>query len=171
MALMLRLEILLGQIFLAREIDGEADQHADAGGAEAVMPAINVAKRADDQRRGDHAGVDAEIEDLEGVGAAVVLGAVERADLARDIALEHARAEDEAEEGEEEGQLERHQEMPGGHSDGAEQHGAALAEHAVGEPAAEDRSEEHTSELQSLMRNSYAVFCLKKKKQDTVVLM
>src|SRR3546814_1455740 len=27
-----------------------------------------------------------------------------------------------------------------------------------------DRSEEHTSELQSLMRNSYAVFCLKKKK-------
>src|SRR3546814_4519296 len=28
------------------------------------------------------------------------------------------------------------------------------------------RSEEHTSELQSLMRNSYAVFCLKKKKID-----
>src|SRR3546814_12178849 len=27
-----------------------------------------------------------------------------------------------------------------------------------------DRSEEHTSELQSLMRISYAVFCLKKKK-------
>src|SRR3546814_9373707 len=34
----------------------------------------------------------------------------------------------------------------------------------------EPRSEEHTSELQSLMRNSYAVFCLKKKKihNDTV---
>src|SRR3546814_6901100 len=30
--------------------------------------------------------------------------------------------------------------------------------------AAESRSEEHTSELQSLMRISYAVFCLKKKK-------
>src|SRR3546814_1375546 len=29
------------------------------------------------------------------------------------------------------------------------------------------RSEEHTSELQSLMRISYAVFCLKKKKTDT----
>src|SRR3546814_5323118 len=28
----------------------------------------------------------------------------------------------------------------------------------------DDRSEEHTSELQSLMRISYAVFCLKKKK-------
>src|SRR3546814_6053993 len=29
------------------------------------------------------------------------------------------------------------------------------------------RSEEHTSELQSLMRISYAVFCLKKKRQNT----
>src|SRR3546814_8507914 len=29
----------------------------------------------------------------------------------------------------------------------------------------DDRSEEHTSELQSLMRLSYAVFCLKKKKK------
>src|SRR3546814_2203032 len=31
----------------------------------------------------------------------------------------------------------------------------------------QERSEEHTSELQSLMRISYAVFCLKKKKQTT----
>src|SRR3546814_2245000 len=31
--------------------------------------------------------------------------------------------------------------------------------------ATADRSEEHTSELQSLMRISYAVFCLKKKKK------
>src|SRR3546814_3500160 len=31
---------------------------------------------------------------------------------------------------------------------------------------ASTRSEEHTSELQSLMRNSYAVFCLKKKKKQ-----
>src|SRR3546814_9304371 len=30
-----------------------------------------------------------------------------------------------------------------------------------------ERSEEHTSELQSLMRNSYAVFCLQKKKNNT----
>src|SRR3546814_10898948 len=34
----------------------------------------------------------------------------------------------------------------------------------VATPAPEARSEEHTSELQSLMRISYAVFCLKKKK-------
>src|SRR3546814_1224550 len=33
------------------------------------------------------------------------------------------------------------------------------------QPRAVPRSEEHTSELQSLMRISYAVFCLKKKKK------
>src|SRR3546814_5329335 len=33
-----------------------------------------------------------------------------------------------------------------------------------------DRSEEHTSELQSLMRNSYAVFCLKKKKKTKAIM-
>src|SRR3546814_9969684 len=32
--------------------------------------------------------------------------------------------------------------------------------------ALHDRSEEHTSELQSLMRNSYAVFCLKKQMKE-----
>src|SRR3546814_8468574 len=32
---------------------------------------------------------------------------------------------------------------------------------------AQDRSEEHTSELQSLMRISYAVFCLKNKRRNT----
>src|SRR3546814_9739022 len=38
---------------------------------------------------------------------------------------------------------------------------------ALSPPVLEDavRSEEHTSELQSLMRISYAVFCLKKKKK------
>src|SRR3546814_3671967 len=34
-------------------------------------------------------------------------------------------------------------------------------------PGARERSEEHTSELQSLMRISYAVFCLKKTKKTT----
>src|SRR3546814_11556161 len=41
-----------------------------------------------------------------------------------------------------------------------------LADHPVtGRRGERDRSEEHTSELQSLMRISYAVFCLKKKKK------
>src|SRR3546814_10242539 len=47
--------------------------------------------------------------------------------------------------------------------DVAERHRGLQADAAMrGDRAV--RSEEHTSELQSLMRNSYAVFCLKKKK-------
>src|SRR3546814_2327785 len=47
----------------------------------------------------------------------------------------------------------------------------AIAPETTAPPAQEfaivdDRSEEHTSELQSLMRISYAVFCLKKKKTE-----
>src|SRR3546814_5406241 len=43
----------------------------------------------------------------------------------------------------------------------------ALVDHCL--ERADRRSEEHTSELQSLMRNSYAVFCLKKKTYTTRV--
>src|SRR3546814_9201090 len=39
----------------------------------------------------------------------------------------------------------------------------------VGGSGSGKRSEEHTSELQSLMRISYAVFCLKKKKKNTII--
>src|SRR3546814_7391947 len=42
--------------------------------------------------------------------------------------------------------------------------GEGLAVRATGLTHPADRSEEHTSELQSLMRISYAVFCLQKKK-------
>src|SRR3546814_10862234 len=43
---------------------------------------------------------------------------------------------------------------------------ADLRDHR-GDALRHGRSEEHTSELQSLMRISYAVFCLKKKKNET----
>src|SRR3546814_3641982 len=46
---------------------------------------------------------------------------------------------------------------------GVAQNGFSRFEHSA-ETTVGDRSEEHTSELQSLMRISYAVFCLKKKK-------
>src|SRR3546814_4428723 len=44
------------------------------------------------------------------------------------------------------------------------QTGQGTVFHSAG---SQGRSEEHTSELQSLMRISYAVFCLKKKKNKT----
>src|SRR3546814_1368403 len=40
-------------------------------------------------------------------------------------------------------------------------------DHGADEAERQRRSEEHTSELQSLMRISYAVFCLKKKKYSS----
>src|SRR3546814_8847515 len=48
------------------------------------------------------------------------------------------------------------------HRDG--HHGNVVAIGDRAEDRRKDRSEEHTSELQSLMRNSYAVLCLKKQK-------
>src|SRR3546814_10195219 len=51
---------------------------------------------------------------------------------------------------------------PGVVGDKSDQPFATTRNHQV-----EGRSEEHTSELQSLMRISYAVFCLKKKPKQT----
>src|SRR3546814_8935359 len=64
-------------------------------------------------------------------------------------------------------------ESPGGcrgrpeclHYQGTNLHPCFLSQDASG-PCPGSRSEEHTSELQSLMRISYAVFCLKKKKKS-----
>src|SRR3546814_10732940 len=52
-----------------------------------------------------------------------------------------------------------------GVGDGAGEQRHQVGAAGVGDPGlcAVDRSEEHTSELQSLMRISYAVFCLKQK--------
>src|SRR3546814_3409082 len=51
-----------------------------------------------------------------------------------------------------------------GEGDRREPGGADVREHHHRAGEVRPRSEEHTSELQSLMRISYAVFCLKKKK-------
>src|SRR3546814_3473286 len=45
---------------------------------------------------------------------------------------------------------------------------AMPAEYMFHDVPEKERSEEHTSELQSLMRISYAVFCLKKKKMEDI---
>src|SRR3546814_5910045 len=50
--------------------------------------------------------------------------------------------------------------MHGHHEIRVDRHEAAIA-----------RSEEHTSELQSLMRISYAVFCLKKKRKQQMIFV
>src|SRR3546814_5814487 len=83
-----------------------------------------------------------------------------RVTLARRLDLDHLGAEV------------RHQltaERPGdqrAHFDDAQTRQRAVGK--VGKVVHGFRSEEHTSELQSLMRISYAVFCLKKKKQHKI---
>src|SRR3546814_3080786 len=58
--------------------------------------------------------------------------------------------------------------LEGGRVPGLANRAEAVAHPALTHRAPIDlRSEEHTSELQSLMRISYAVFCLKKKKNHT----
>src|SRR3546814_5732388 len=64
------------------------------------------------------------------------------------------------------------------HLIGTELHDRALAKGAFDLPQGRfqrllliHRSEEHTSELQSLMRISYAVFCLKKKKSKYIIVI
>src|SRR3546814_9477270 len=65
---------------------------------------------------------------------------------------------------------ERRRERGAAGIDGVERAQRGPAERATARlfPLLGRRSEEHTSELQSLMRISYAVFCLKKKKKTTV---
>src|SRR3546814_5115979 len=76
------------------------------------------------------------------------------------------------------GQEHRHPDVAGGdRGDRPEeellQPGCALAGDAGDQHATCDaaRSAEHTSELQSLMRSSYAVFCLKNKTQNDVTIV
>ena len=110
-------------------------QHADAGGGKAVMPAGLLAERAADERRQERADIDADIEDRIGAVAAAVAGRIEPADLGRNIRLERAAAENESQQREQKKLLDRHHEMADRHQHGADDDGAAVAEHAVGKQA------------------------------------
>src|SRR3546814_2046262 len=75
------------------------------------------------------------------------------------------RPPDRARDGDHPGRLQpRHRAADRGHGAAARRHGGGSG---LSVPRMTARSEEHTSELQSLMRISYAVFCLKKKNKRT----
>ena len=103
------------------------------------MPAELFAQRAADERGEERAKIDADIEDREGAVAAAVAGRIERADLGRDVRFEGAVAENEEAEREQKQLFEGHHEMADSHQGCADNDGAALAEHAVGQQSAEDR--------------------------------
>ena len=129
--------------------DDEAEQHADAGGAEAPGPAIGLAEIAGDRGTGRRADVDAHVEDGEGRIAARVALAVKLTDDGGDVGLQEADAHDDEGERQPEdvehrrilsaGPLERHQAVADGEEDGAELHRLSLPDITVGEIAADHR--------------------------------
>ncbi len=93
------------------------------------------------ERRQECADIDADIEDRIGAVAARIARRIEPADLRGNVRLEAAVAEDEEQQREQKELLDRHHEMADRHQARADDDGAALAEHAVGQQAAEDRRE------------------------------
>src|SRR3546814_4229206 len=111
--------------------------------------------------------VDLTAEHADRIHDRVDIGALLVAKLAGIARLQHLA--EAADRGERRAQLIAHPRQEGGLGlVGRLQRLVAFAQRAFHFPARRnvehDRSEEHTSELQSLMRISYAVFCLKKKK-------
>ena len=82
-----------GKGALPEEVEAEAREHADAGGAEAVVPAEPLAERAADERGEERAEVDPHVEDREGAVPPRIARRVEASDLCRDVGLEGAVAE------------------------------------------------------------------------------
>ena len=132
------------------EIDRKRDRHPDAGRREAVMPAELFAERPAHQRREKRADIDPDVEDRIGPIAARVAGRIEPAHLRRHVGLERAVAENEHGQGEQEQRLERHHEVADRHQRRAEQDGAMLAEHTVGEDAAEQGREIDEAGIQTV---------------------
>ncbi len=81
---------LRGQPLAPGAIDGKRNQHPDAGGTEPVVPSVGLAESSCDERRDDHGAVDEEEIDLESIGTPQVIGRVEVAHLAGDVAFEES---------------------------------------------------------------------------------
>src|SRR5207237_10846012 len=95
------------QQMLTAEVDAKADEHADAGGAKAVMPAPYGCERAEHERRQERPDIDPEVKDRVGAAAASVAGCVERADLGRNVRLEGADTKDQHQQRKEKQRLRR----------------------------------------------------------------
>src|SRR5207253_11436969 len=74
---------------------------------------------------------------------------IERTDLARDIALQEAAADDEQQQRNQKALVERHGEVPGGHEDSAEHDSVALPEPTVSDHAAKHRREINEAAIES----------------------
>src|SRR3569623_409619 len=126
---------------LTGKIGHQTHDHADAGKAEAIMPAIDLADRTAQQRREKAADVDADIINIVRPGGPGVAGGIEVVDLARQARQEQAIAQRDRRQRDIEQRLERHHEVAGGHDRRAEDHRAPFAEQPVGDDTAHNRRE------------------------------
>src|SRR5262249_47357531 len=88
-------ELILWQERRSAKVDTKADQHADASGGKAKVPAGLLTERTADQRREERSKIDANVENRIGAVAARITGDVQSADLRRNVRLEAAIAENE----------------------------------------------------------------------------
>ena len=101
------------------------------------MPAQFFAERSAYERREKRTEIDADVEDRICAVTTLVAGRIKSTHLRRHIGLERTIAENEHGQGNEEQRLESHHEVAKRHHRRAEEDRAVLAEHAVGEHAAE----------------------------------
>src|SRR5207249_9109760 len=119
------------QVFAARQIDSQPDQHADAGGAETPMPSNFFAERPGNERGCDDAGVDEDVINLKRIRAAIVAGRVKRADLAGEISFETTDTGEKTSERDEESHVERHQKMAERHERGSDGDGKSATKPTI----------------------------------------
>lgn len=98
-------EILAWKGRPAFQIGAKPDQHAHTGRAEAIGPAHSLAQSTADKGREDHGDLNAQIINLESVGAPGIVFAIKIAHLCGDVALEAAHADQKAEQRDQEAGL------------------------------------------------------------------
>ena len=121
------------QIFFSKEINRETDQHSDAGGVKTQGPADFLTKCPGNERRGDDSGVNEDVINLKGIGAAIVAGRIERADLTGEIAFETTDPNQKTHKSEQETCVQTNQELADGHKRRADYNGECSPKPAIGD--------------------------------------
>ena len=134
---------------IADQVRHQADEDEQSRCAEAGMPAVQLRQQPTDDRPQHRPDVDPRLEDRVAVHAVgFVVDGVERAHLCGDVALEESAAEDQERQRGEETLVERHREVAGTHQHRARHDRVALADEAIGDPAAQDRREIHEAAVE-----------------------
>ena len=135
---------------IADQIRHQADEDEQSCCAEAGMPAVHLRQQPTDDRAQHRPDVDPRLEDRVGAHAVrFVVDGVERAHLCGDVALEESAAEDQERQRGEEALVERHGDVAGTHQHRARHDRVALANEAIGDPAAQDRRQIYKAAVES----------------------